>query len=180
MLKTTKNLKITVVLAMLAAISIICGKYLALNAGEVMRFSLESMPIIFAGVVFGPVAGIMVGAVADIVGCLMVAYPINPSVTIGAACIGLVSGVMPMIFKKFNLKSHTLLIISVAAAHLIGSVVIKTIGLSAYFEMPFFVLMAWRMLNYIIVGALDGSVIYVILKNKGVQMQIKSLGGEEK
>lgn len=179
MTKGKKNLKITVILAMLAAISIICGKYLAIRGGDVMRFSLENMPIIFAGIAFGPVAGAIVGVIADLIGCLMVAYPINPLVTVGAAVIGAVSGIVPLLLKKINLKEHWITVITVAAAHLLGSVVIKTFGLAVYYDMPFFVLMLWRALNYLIVGSLDGAVVYLLMRNKGIKMQIKELGKGE-
>ena len=55
--KISLDLKILCQLAMLVAISIVAGKYLAIGIGEVLRFSLENLPIIFAGIAFGPVAG---------------------------------------------------------------------------------------------------------------------------
>lgn len=180
MTKSSKNLRLIIALSMLTAISIICGKYLAIRGGDVMRFSLENMPIILAGMVFGPVAGGLVGAVADLIGCIMVGYTINPIVTLGATAIGLISGGMPMLLKKWRLKDSLITVITVATAHIIGSVLIKTLGLSAYYDMPFIILMLWRMLNYAIVGALDGVLVQVIKNNKGVKIQIDRLRGEEK
>ena len=162
---------------MLVAISILCGKYLAIRGGDVMRFSLENMPIIFAGMVFGPLAGLAVGVVADLVGCLMVGYTINPLVTIGAGIIGLTSGVIPMIFKKTAIRPSIIIAITVSVAHILGSVVIKTVGLAAYYDMPFLILMLWRILNYLIVGGIDGVVLHLLLNNKGIRMQIKEIGG---
>lgn len=175
-----KNLKLTVTLAMLVAISIILGKYLAINGGNVMRFSLESMPIILAGMAFGPVAGGLVGAVADLVGCLMVGYTINPTITVGAAVIGIISGLVPSLLKKARLDERLVTIITVAAAHLAGSVIIKTLGLAAYYDMPFGILLLWRLLNYAIVGTLDGLTVHILLHNKGIRMQINRLKGESK
>lgn len=169
------NLKLIAALAMLAAISIICGKYLALNVGEAMRLSLESMPILFAGLAFGPIAGGLVGAVADLVGCLMVAYTVNPLITIGAALIGIISGLVPVVLKKYALNDKIICAASVVAAHLVGSVLVKTLGLASYYDMPFVMLLLWRTLNYLIVGILDGTVVYMLLHNKGIQMQIKEL-----
>ena len=80
-------LRVSVLMAMLSAISIICGKYLAFGVGNVLRFSFENLPIIFASVALGPIPGMLVGIVADLVGCLMVGYTINPLVTLGAAAI---------------------------------------------------------------------------------------------
>lgn len=178
MSKASKNLKLTVYLALLTAISIICGKYLAIRGGDVMRFSLENMPIIFAGVAFGPLAGGAVGLVADLVGCLMVGYTINPLVALGAAVIGIVSGAVPYLLKRTKLDRRFIIAISVAVAHLIGSVIIKTIGLAAYYDMPFAILMIWRVINYVIVGAIDGFVLHILLKNKEIQMHVRELGGK--
>ena len=180
MQKGIKNLNLTVVMAMLTAISIICGKYLAIRGGDVMRFSLENMPIIFAGMAFGPVAGAVVGAVADLLGCVLVAYTINPIVTLGAISIGVVSGILPMILKKTKASSHLTTALTVLASHIVGSVIIKTIGLSAYYAMPFHVLVLWRLINYLIVGALDAVIVHVLLSNKEIMLQISRLGGKEK
>ena len=94
------SLKLTASLAMLVAISIILGKYLALSIGEVLRFSFENLPIIFAGIAFGPLPAALVAVTADLIGCLLVGYAVNPLVTIGAAIIGLCSGIVPALLKK--------------------------------------------------------------------------------
>ncbi|MBQ8302485.1 MAG: folate family ECF transporter S component [Clostridia bacterium] len=180
MKKGIKSLKITVALAFLVALSIILGKYLAIRGGDIMRFSLENMPIIFAGMTFGPIAGLLVGAIADIIGCIMVGYTINPLVTVGAAAIGFISGIIPALLKGKKLDSRFTTAITVILSHLVGSVVIKTLGLAAYYDMPLGILLLWRILNYLIVGLLDGAVIYVLMKNKGVELQLAKLKEAEK
>jgi hypothetical protein len=85
-----------------------------------------------------------------------------------------------LLIKKAKINDLWITVITVATAHIIGSVVIKTLGLSAYYDMPFIILMLWRMLNYAIVGALDGVLVQVIKNNKGVKIQIDRLRGEEK
>ena len=165
--KISLELKILCQLAMLIAISIVAGKYLAIGIGTVLRFSLENLPIIFAGIAFGPIAGILVGVAADLIGCLLVGYTINPIVTIGAAVIGGVSGLFTLVFSG-NKKppSAEVTAISTIAAHVIGSVVIKTIGLAVFYDMPIIILMLWRLLNYTIVGALEAVLLVVIFRNK--------------
>ncbi|MBO7197122.1 MAG: folate family ECF transporter S component [Clostridia bacterium] len=180
MKKGLNNLKVIAALAILAALSIVLGKYLAIPVGDVMRFSLESMPIIFAGMAFGPAAGMAVGIVADMIGCVMVGYTVNPVVTAGAAAIGLMSGAVPLLLKKVKIHNILISIITVASAHLIGSVLIKTLGLAVYYDMPFFILMLWRILNYAVVGIIDGTAVHILINNKGIQMQLKSIGGERK
>ena len=171
-MKKINNLKVVAILAMLSAISIVAGKYLAIRGGDVMRFSLENMPIIFAGMAFGPLAGALVGVVADLVGCMMVAYTINPLVTLGAMTIGIISGIIPDLAKKYTKRKWLITTITVTASHLIGSVIIKTFGLSIYYSMPFEILMLWRGLNYLIVGIIDGIIVHILINNKGVLMQI--------
>ena len=46
------NLRLLAVSAFLAALSIVCGKYLALPVGNVLRFSFENLPILLAGMMF--------------------------------------------------------------------------------------------------------------------------------
>jgi len=167
------SLKILLAAALLAAVSIICGKYLKIPVGDVMRFSFENLPILLAGMAFGPVAGAVTGVVADLVGCLMVGYEINPIVTLGAACIGLTGGLLYWLCKKLPLPLRTG--ISVFGAHLIGSVVIKTFGLSQFYAMPFFVLMGWRGLNYLIVGVLEWILLWILFRNKALQGQLERM-----
>lgn len=170
------SLKVLCVSAFLAALSIVFGKYLAINVGEVLRFSFENMPIMFASIAFGPLVGMAVGIVADLVGCVLVGFTINPVVTLGAAAVGLFSGLTYHLLTKFSKLNHPIKItLSVAVAHIIGSLVIKTVGLAAYFSMPFFVLMLWRLLNYAIIGVLDGVLLWYLFKNKLILNQIKSI-----
>ena len=180
MSKRLKKLTITVLLAFLTAVSIICGKYLAIRGGDIMRFSLENMPIIFAGMAFGPLAGALVGAVADIVGCIMVGYTINPAVTLGAAVIGVISGALHSLTKKARLNEWLITAITVTVAHLVGSVTIKTVGLAVYYDIPFAMLLLWRLLNYVIVGTLDGIIVHVLLNNKEIKLHIDRLKEVEK
>ena len=164
------NLKTLVICSLFVAISIVCGKYLAIRGGDILRFSFENLPIILAGIAFGPLAGAVVGVVADLLGCLLVGYAINPILTVGAAVIGIVSGLMYMICKK--LPQVLCVSLCVGVAHLLGSVGIKTVGLSAFYSIPLFELMLWRLLNYVIVGVLEGVIICIMLKNKTLRAQL--------
>ena len=168
-----KNLRLLAVSAFLAALSIICGKYLALPVGNVLRFSFENLPILLAGMMFGPITGALVGVVADLLGCVMVAYTVNPLVTLGAACIGLLGGVLFRLTKKLPLLWQTC--ITVILTHLVASVVVKTFGLAAYYDMPFHILLLWRLLNYAIVGVAEWLLLYTVLKNQALRRRFESL-----
>lgn len=162
--KSARPLRVTVACALLVALSIVCGKFLQFPVGEALRFSLENLPILLAGMVFGPLTGALVGVVADLIGCLAVGYAINPLITLGAATIGLVGGMVYRLTERARLGVRVTL--AVAAAHLVGSVIIKTFGLAQFYTLPFMELMLWRLLNYVIVGAAEGLLLVALLKNK--------------
>ncbi len=124
--------------AMLAAISavigIVCKNLFTFNV--YYRFTLENAPIILSGLLFGPVVGAAVGVCADTVSCLMSTNPaLNPIISLGAASVGIVSGLAPVIMKKKGVVQTSL---AVALAHLIGQVGIKSVAKMVYFGMPFY------------------------------------------
>lgn len=157
------NVKIIVRLALLSAISLILGKYLQIPIGDSIRISFENLTVILAGFLYGPLAGALCGAIADIIGCFLVGYAINPIITLGAACVGVFAG----LFGRYGLKTQSLLL-SVAAAHLAGSVVIKTLGLYIYFATPIPILLL-RVPTYIVIGALEYMLIRFCLNHRGLK-----------
>ena len=164
---------------MMAAISIIAGKYLAIRGGDILRFSFENLPIILSGMLFGPLAGAMVGTVADLIGCLLVGYTINPIITVASAVIGALSGFCFYLIKSTRLSLSVKVILTVFISHLIGSVIIKTYGLATFYDMELWVLMLWRLLNYIIVGILEAFVIYMLMKSQAFVSTFNSIIKEE-
>ena len=168
------SLRVMVLCSVFVAISIVCGKYLAIRGGEILRFSFENLPIILSGIAFGPIVGAVVGVVSDLVGCLLVGYTINPIITVGGALMGLLSGIAFKLTKRLPLAACVSIV--VAVSHLVSSVVVKTFGLSVFYSMPIMELMAWRLLNYVIIGALEGVLVYALLKNRAFRRQLK-IGG---
>lgn len=172
-LRVFRDLRIMVFSALLAALSIILGKYLKIAIGDTIRISFENLPVIMAGIFFGPAAGIITGVVADIVGCLLVGYAINPIITVGAAVIGFLSGLVSHFIVRRPLWLKVLL--SVTAAHIAGSVIVKTIGLSAWYDMPFHILMLWRLLTYTLIGIAEFIIIFLLLRSEAVSRQLERL-----
>ena len=80
-------------LALLTAMSIVFARVLSISTGFV-RFNLGSLPTLLAAVLFGPVEGFAVGAVADMIGGTLSGYAINPLITLGAGSIGLTAGAL--------------------------------------------------------------------------------------
>ena len=157
----------------LAALSIVFGKYLAIRGGDIMRFSFENLPLLLSGMLLGPAIGTMTAIVADLVGCVLVGYSINPLVTLGGAAIGLLGGVLYRWLSKSSLAIRVA--VSVISSHVVGSVLIKTWGLAAFYDMPFYALLLWRLLNYVIVGAVECVVVYYVMSNKTIKHSLEKL-----
>jgi len=162
--KGLKNVYVLVYAAMLSAISVVIGIFCKnfLNFGNgLFRITFENFPIILSGVAFGPIVGACVGAVSDIASYILStqSFAISPIVTLGAISVGAVSGIMShyVIKREGNIR----MILSVAAAHLIGSVVIKSIGLFAYYEW----LVLWRIPTYVIISSLEGWLLCYLRKS---------------
>ncbi len=156
--------KILVRLALFAAISLVLGKYLQIPVGDSIRISFENLTIILAGFLYGPLYGAICGTVADLVGCLLVGYAINPVITFGAAMIGFLSG----LFGRHGIAKKPKLWLSVIVAHAVGSVVIKSAGLYLYFVTPL-PMLALRIPTYIVIGMLEYALIRFCINHRGLK-----------
>ena len=168
------HLQRLVIAGLLAALSILCGKYLAIRGGDVLRFSFENLPILLAGFALGPLTGLLVGVVADLVGCLMVGYTINPVVTLGAAAIGLLGGLAFRLLRRLPLVWRVTL--ASVVAHAVGSVLIKTPGLASYYAMPLSALFLWRTLNYAMILALEIPLLCLLLRQTAIRRSLSRFG----
>ena len=159
------------VAAMLTAISIVIGIFCKnfLDFGGVFRITFESLPIILSGIIFGPVAAGIVGAVSDILSYMLStqSFAISPIITLGAASVGMVSGLVSHYIIK---KEGTLrIVMSAVLGHLVGSILIKSIGLYIYFGWA----ILYRIPIYIFIASVEIFVIRLLYKNKNFAKLLK-------
>lgn len=166
------NLRVMIISGLFIALSIVLGKYLQIPIGDNIRISLENTPVIMAGVFFGPFVGGAVGASADLIGCLLKGYAINPVITLGALTIGFSSGLFSALLKKAPRLISVA--VSVFAAHIPGSIIIKSIGLRLWYGTPYSVLL-WRIPTYIAIGIIEVIIIYMLISNKAFSAQLDKL-----
>ena len=170
-MKSTKNSTRTLtVLALLIAMSIVFSRVLSISTGFV-RFNLGSLPVLLAALLFGPGAGFAVGALADIIGGILAGYAINPLITLGAASIGLVGGWL------WQTLPHTLrlgqrLLLSVVAAHVVGSIIINSLALRLFYGYPWATL-AVRIPNALILSAVNVVLLRILLENRSLMKLAK-------
>lgn len=170
------KIRVMIISALMVAMSIVLGKYLSIST-PVFRLSFENLPIIITGYFFGPIIGMFVAIAADLIGCLLKGYAIIPLVTVGAAFVGLISGIISKILPPISInkiKINIKLLIAVFGAHLIGSVILKTIGLLAFYDKGYTLLAAERAVNYLIVGTLEYLLISLLIKNRTIRKYLES------
>lgn len=159
-----KSIHVLTLAAMLTAMSVVIGIFCKtfLNfSGGLVRITFENLPIILSGILFGPVIGAVVGVATDLISYLLSPqiYPPNLIVTLGAAVIGLLSGLV----SKVIIRKRGYLQISVAtvSAHIVGSMIIKTIGLFQFYQWA----VLWRIPLYIVIASAELMVLCLLYKN---------------
>lgn len=162
------NLRTMTSAAMLTAMSVVIGIFCKnfLNfGGGLFRITFENLPVILAGILYGPLAGGVVGAASDLVSYLLSsqAYPPNLIVTLGAFASGFIAGIVP----RYLLRRRGLaqIILSGSMAHLVASMLIKSLGLYQYYG----ALVIWRIPLYLIIAPLEILILCMLLRNKTVQ-----------
>ena len=168
--KGVLGLKTLLAMALFIALSMVFKRF-SFTMGP-FRISFENLPLILSGIMFGPVVGFITGAVGDILGCFISGYTIIPLITLGAAMIGCVPGVVS--FYCFKDKPTLKIVAAVAFAHLVGSVIIKSIALHFAYGSPW-TMLALRIPLYIIIGAVEGYITYLLMKNKAFVRQMEKM-----
>ena len=158
------NIRVITTAAMLTAISVVIGMFCKnfLNFGNgLYRITFENFPIILSGIVFGPIVGGMVGVVSDLISCIFSSSgaPL-PLVSLGAFLVGWTSGIVShYVFKK---RSMLRIIASAATAHIIGSMIVKPIGLFVFYGLA----VLWRIPLYLVIAPIEIILICLMYKNK--------------
>ena len=168
-----KSVRALTLAAMLTAMSVVigifCKNFLSFGGG-LFRVTFENLPIIISGIFFGPLAGALVGAATDLISYLLSSqvYPPNLIVTVGAAAVGLVSGLVSRYVVKGN--GNATVIFSGAAAHIVGSMIIKPIGLFQFYSWA----VLWRIPMYFVIAPIEILIICLLFKNNS----FRRLAGE--
>ena len=156
--------------ALLAALGVVMARLFGLMPNEFSRFSIEAVPTVVAGILFGPVAGGLVGFTADLVGCLFSGYGYNPLFCIPPILYGVCGGLFrPMLAKGINLWR---MLLTLLPAVLFGSVLWQSFALTyvyandgAFLENLMLRLSA-RSIQFAITIVVDALIIHLLFKSK--------------
>lgn len=156
--------------AMSVIIGIFCKNYLNFGGG-LFRITFENLPVILGGIMLGPIAGGCIGGASDLVSYFMSgqAYPLNVIVTVGAVSVGVISGITArFIVKK---RGYLQIIVSASAAHIVGSMIIKPIGLFQFYGFA----VLFRIPLYLVIAPFETALICMLYKNKAFRRLVEKL-----
>ena len=155
--------------AMLSAISVALARLAGLMPDESSRFSIEAVPIFLAGMLFGPLAGGLVGFTADFVGCLFSPFGFNPIFCVPPILYGVFGGV----FQKYLGKKVSVprLAVSFLPPVVLGSILYQSFALAlVYFSNTFLegliLKLTTRSIQFAVTMVLDVLIIYLLFKSR--------------
>jgi ECF transporter S component (folate family) len=140
------TLRVLTLDGLMIGLSIVLTRLMSLNVpiggGLGARIGLGHLPIVFTGIVAGPLSGLLVGAAADLVG--FVIWPSGPFIIWQITVISGLNGVIPWVFVKLGWpRSRTVRIwIGVVIARLVLSVGWLPLVLHSVMKLPYWPVLA--------------------------------------
>lgn len=137
-----------------------------------LRITLGEVPLILAGILFGPWAGALAGVGSDLIGYLINPFggPFFPGFAISAGLTGLLPGLL------LHRRRENLMLWQVAAAVLftdfISGVLLNTLWLTMLYGKGFFVILPTRLLTRLVTLPVYTGAVFLL--NRAYQMQRRS------
>ena len=155
-----KNASAVSVAGMLTAVSIVLSFYNLVISNE-LQFSFSFLPLAAGGMLYGPVAGGMIGVISDILGYFVRPNgPFFPGFTLSALISGLMYG---FLLYKSPVSLKRIVIVSVLNT-VIVNLFLTTLWLSMMYGNAFWALLAGRIVKMLIIFPVNTALLVVILK----------------
>ena len=122
-------------MAMLIALQIVLARFLGWQVSEGLRISFESIPVLIAGMWLGPVAGLIVGVISDVLGTIISGYGVY---FVPLAITPIVNGVLPPLIFRYILKDNINVVkcvVVLVITQLIASMLLGTLALTWYYKL---------------------------------------------
>lgn len=171
------------VCALLTALSVILARLLTIIPSEISRFSLEAVPILLAGLLFGPVPGAAVGFAADFIGCLFSPFGYNPIFCLPPILYGLWAGLLRgYVWTKPTVWRVAL---TVFPAALCGSVLWQSAALALVYggeaKLAFFLTrLTSRSIQFAVTGVIDTAAVWLLLRRNALSPVLHRLKIKER
>lgn len=164
----TRTTRTLVSLALLCAMEIILARFCVIWITNSVKITFEAIPILLAGLLFGPVAGALVGAASDILGSAFLSgLGWMPALTVTPILLG----VLPGLLRPILLKHPTMprLFAVTFPGFILGSMLWTTCWLSALYSTPLPALLMVRIPLYCVIGSLDTMAVYCLYRSGAFQ-----------
>jgi len=162
-MKTKKfNTSTIVMLGLLTAIEIVLSRFCSISAWNI-KIGFSFVPVVCAAIMFGPLAGGIVGALGDFVGAIL--FPIGvyfPGFTLTAFLTGVVFGVF--LYRK---QTSVRILGAVALNQLALSLLLNTLWISVLYGSPYGALFVTRIIQCAVLGPVQFVVIGVMTRVLG-------------
>lgn len=160
----TGGVKTLVLLAFLTALSVVLSRLLSINTHNV-RVGLVNVPILLAGLLYGPFAGALVGFGADLTGSLLLSsFGYMPLMGISPLLLGAIPGLMKPILLRKSVSPLRL------GAVIVTAQLITSIGWTSYciyllYGTPLRELLMIRIPLYALMMAAETVVIWMMIRS---------------
>ena len=145
-----------VMLGLLVSLNVILTRFasvrISIGGVEGIRIGLGSFPVVFSGILFGPLCGAAVGALGDVVGFFlnpMGAY--MPHFTLSAALGGAIPGMMTRLLSKEGEPGYMRLLIAIGTGQAVTSLMMVPWFLEMLFGIPPWATLPSRLISYAVV-----------------------------
>jgi len=165
------NTSVLVKLALLVAISILLTRFasfrLMIGPVEGVRLGFGVFPVVFAGLMFGPLAGCMVGVVADLAGYFI--DPVKtgaflPQLTVVAGLHGIIPPLVASVFGAKRRNSLMAVTTAVGIDAFLATLVMVPIIIQMAFGIPYIIALPARLISFAIQTPLYVMVMMIMLK----------------
>ena len=168
--KRTMTTKALAYCALLAALSVVLARLIIPMPNVTTRFSIEAVPIYLAGMLFGPMAGALVGFSSDLVGCLFSGYGYNPLFCLPPILYGVFGGLL----RRWLMGKPGLprLVVSFLPPVVLGSILWQSAALSyvynskGSFQASLVYFLSTRTVQFAVTLVLDVLIIYLLMKSR--------------
>lgn len=148
--RTRRLAYLGLLIALAVVLTRVASVRVAIGGVEGIRLGFGAFPLILAGVLYGPVAGAMVGALSDILGFFISPIgPYMPHFTLTAALTGALPALLLAVPRGGTLGPPSLarLAVALSLGQLVSSVLLVTYFLQTLFGLPWEVTLLPRVIS---------------------------------
>ena len=145
--KTGRNIKIMMYMALLTALQIILTRLFVLDLGP-YRIAFGNVAAVLAGLWLGPAAGGICSFAADILGCFLKGFAVNPLITAAAILWGVIPAAAMRLFPgRTKTRKTVTLCVSIAITGMISSIILTTAGLVLFLGYSLYAILPGRLIQ---------------------------------